>query len=100
MRQPVVPSPALQSPDVRAVAREWQEVGAALLAEQLERALDEIIALRLAGKALDTTATLDVLFDLYEAEILRKDQVRQRGELDPAQFHEELRAYRLRAAAR
>lgn len=106
--------PKADSPDLRPVdsgvsaigseliawAKEGQQARAEILSERLELAIDEILASRLQGHENDQRAKRDVLFELYEREILTRDQVRNRGALDPADFYEELRAYRQRRAGR
>ena len=88
--------------DVVAMARsaEGQATRAKMLAARLERAVDALVECKLRGREDDPAALRDVLFDLYEAGILLRDQVSHRGRLDPADFYEELRAYRLRRVER
>ena len=86
--------------DVLALVREQQGFHAGLLAEQLERAIDALLECKLVGKAGDLAAKRGALFDLYDAGIVTKAQVRRRGLLEPAQFHEELRSHRMRTGPR
>jgi hypothetical protein len=89
-----------QAIDVLAVARENQQTQIDLLREQLDRAIDALIVARLAGAANDLDATRGVLFDLYGERIMTKAQVRERVSLAADEFHELLRAHRLRSATR
>ena len=85
--------------DVIAIARERQDVVADLLEEQLELALDALIACRLGEAQDDLEAKRLLLAELYDAGIASKAQVYERGKLELGQFFDYLRAYRLRAAA-
>lgn len=85
--------------EIIAWARDGLEARSEILSERLELAIDEIIKARLQDRVNDVAAKRDLLFDLYEREILTRDQVRVRGNLDPSAFYEELRAYRQRRAA-
>jgi hypothetical protein len=82
--------------EIIAWAKEGQQARAEILSEQLELAIDELLAAKLQGREDDLDAKREVLFYLYDREILTKRQVRARGELDPTEFYEELRAYRQR----
>jgi hypothetical protein len=82
--------------EIIAWAREGQQVRAEMLSERLDLAIDELLSARLQGREDDLNAKRQVLFYLYEREILTRGQVRARGELDAAEFYEELRAYRRR----
>ncbi|MBA2518837.1 MAG: hypothetical protein H0V24_04170 [Chloroflexia bacterium] len=82
--------------DLLAFAHKGQQARAELLVERLELAIDAILEAKLRPGNDDVTAKREVLFELYDREILTRDQVRRRGELDPADFFEELQAYRLR----
>lgn len=82
--------------DAVALVRERQEPRIALLAEQLDRALDALLAARLRETSSDLDALRRALFDLYEERIVTKAQVRARGRLAPDEFHEHLRAHRRR----
>jgi hypothetical protein len=83
--------------DLLALVREQQDVVADLLEEQLERALDLLIDCRLASGAGTLADKRRVLFDLYDAGVVTKSQVRERGGLEPGEFHVELRAHRTRS---
>ena len=91
---------ATSDDEIIAWARDGLEARAEILSERLELAIDEILATRLQDRVNDLAAKRDLLFDLYEREILTRDQVRVRVSLDPSDFYEELRAYRQRRAAR
>lgn len=88
-----------QAVDVLGVARENPQAQIGLLREQLERAIDALIAARLVGTSNDSDATRRVLFDLYDERVVTKAQVRERAALAPDEFHELLRAHRLRSAS-
>jgi hypothetical protein len=75
---------------------EGQARRAEMAEARLEKAVGALIACRLHGREDDPTGLRDVLFDLYEAGILTRDQVRLRGQLDSADFHDELLVYRRR----
>ncbi len=82
--------------DVVAIARQLQDVRADMLASRLQKAVDVLVECKIAAAGDGAMTIKEVLFDLYEAGILTKDQVSHRGGLDPADFHEELRDYRSR----
>ena len=86
--------------DLIAWTKAGQQARAEELAERLERATDALFECRIQGLSDDLNAKRSVLFDLYEREILTRDQVRNRGDLDPAAFYEELHTYRMRHAGR
>jgi len=99
----MVDSPSRPAPtaiDAVDVALDRQDVHAELLGARLDRAVDALVEARLAlaGLGHDPAARRRILFDLYDEDILTKAQVRQRGELDPAEFHGLLRAHRLQSA--
>lgn len=79
---------------------EGQQARAEELARRLELAVDILLEYRFQDPQLAESERLDALFDLYEREILNRDQVRRRGNLEPDQFYEELRSYRQRQAGR
>ena len=86
--------------DLIAFARDGQQARAEVLTERLESAIDALVECSLQGLGDDLSAKRDVLFDLYDREILTRAEVRERGCLDPAEFYEELRRYRVRRAVR
>lgn len=87
--------------DLIEYAREGQQARAEELAERLELAIDMLLESKLSGgQADDVVVTRSILFELYDRGILTRDQVRRRGDLDPADFYEELQAYRLHQTAR
>jgi hypothetical protein len=77
---------------------EGQARRAEMAEARLECAVGALIECRLQGREDDPAGLREVLFDLYEAGILTRDQVRLRGRLDPADFHDELLGYRKRKA--
>lgn len=91
------PRPMDQAIDVLAAARENQQVQVGLLREQLERAIDALVAARLGDAIDDLDEKRRVLFDLYGERIVTKAQVRERGALGPDEFHQYLRAHRLQS---
>ena len=93
---PSRPEGTTQPFDIIAVARERQDVRADMLAERLDRAVDALVACRLAGTDGSVAERRRVIFGMYEDAILTKAQVIRREELDPEQFYEELRSHRLR----
>ncbi|MBA2519341.1 MAG: hypothetical protein H0V24_06725 [Chloroflexia bacterium] len=81
--------------DPAVFALESQRASIETLEAQLERAVDALIAHRLDDPT-DLGGHRQVLFDLYEADIISKPEVRRRGDLAPAEFYDEIRKYRVR----
>lgn len=83
-----------------AFLEEGHQARAEELARRLELAVDALLESIWRDSQPADDEKLDVLFDLYEREILTRDQVRRRGNLEPAEFHEALRFYRQRQTGR
>jgi len=70
-----------------------------MLKDRFERVVDTLLRYRI-GTLVDRVAKSDALFELYEEGLLTKGEVRRRGSIEPEDFYDELRAYRLRNASR
>lgn len=81
--------------DPVALAQEGTRFLIETLESRLERAVDALIDHRLDDPT-DIEARRQILFDLYEADIVSKPDLRRRGALEPAEFHDEIRKYRVR----
>ena len=85
--------------DLAALARESQEVLLEQLRDRFDRVVDAFVQYRL-GANDQRSALLGVLFDLYDEGLLTKAEVRERAQLEPEDFYDELRAHRLRRSNR
>ena len=88
----------LPTNDLAASVEQSQDVLIEILKDRFERVVDTLLCYRL-GDRDDRATRLDVLFELYEDGLLTKGEVRRRGNLEPAEFHDELRAFRQRVAS-
>lgn len=92
------PDPESDELDLASLVRQSEDVLLKELRERFERLVDTFVRYRL-GSDDERSALLEVLFDLYEEGLLSKAEVRRRGGIEPEDFYDELRAYRVRGSA-
>jgi hypothetical protein len=93
------PDPEPGKLDLAALTRESQDVLLEQLRDRFERVVDAFVQYRL-GSNDQRSALLGVLFEFYDEGHLTKAEVRQRGQIEPEDFYDELRAHRLRRSGR
>jgi hypothetical protein len=81
--------------DLASLIEDSPDILAAMMKERFERVVDMLIERMVAGDD-DPQKQRDALFELYEEELLTKAEVRRRGGIEPEDFYDLLRAYRLR----
>lgn len=84
--------------DLAASVHQSQDILIEMLKDRFERVVDALLRHRL-GTRDDRLARLDALLELYEEGLLTKGEVRRRGNIEPENFYDELREYRLRIAS-
>lgn len=93
------PGPDRDRSDLASLIEDSPDILFEMLKERFERVVDYHLE-RLVGAQGGRQRTLDALFDLYDEGLLTKAEVRRRGQIEPEDFYDELRASRLRRSSR